>query len=184
MSSLPAGLAGSDRSSGDGFITSSLDTINRPPSTLPSTPVPQHRERRRQSRRGSSSSRLTTVKTPQSRKRATLRCRNYRTRTAKKENQPSAVASDSGYAYTTTKTGSEFSKHGNNSSILSKLRVCSLLIRFFLWLCKYRRIVCPVLTTLMTIVQSNVQVSVRDGGQQQGLCWFMGFFKRHKNYGT
>ncbi|EMP39337.1 Zinc finger and SCAN domain-containing protein 29 [Chelonia mydas] len=55
---------GSNRSSRDRFITSSLDVINRPPSTIPSTPVLQHHERHWQSRQGSSSSRLTTVETP------------------------------------------------------------------------------------------------------------------------
>ncbi|EMP33184.1 Glycogen debranching enzyme [Chelonia mydas] len=52
MSSLPTGSVGSDRSSGDRFIASSLDVINRSVSALPSTPVLERRERRRQSQRG------------------------------------------------------------------------------------------------------------------------------------
>ncbi|EMP34187.1 hypothetical protein UY3_08650 [Chelonia mydas] len=63
MSILPIGLVDSDRSSGARFITSSLDTINRPLSAFPSIPVLHRHERRRQSRLGSSSSRLTAVKT-------------------------------------------------------------------------------------------------------------------------
>ncbi|EMP33346.1 hypothetical protein UY3_09505 [Chelonia mydas] len=85
MSSLPAGSVGSDRSSGDRFIASSLDTINGSPSALPSTPVLQCRERRRQSQRGRDSSQLTVAKTPhiwgeeavQSQLRSS--CRNYDT---------------------------------------------------------------------------------------------------------
>ncbi|XP_050797146.1 gamma-glutamyl hydrolase-like isoform X2 [Gopherus flavomarginatus] len=65
MSTLPAGLAGSNQSSRDQFIVSSLDAINRPPSALLLTLVPQFGERHRQSRRGSASSPLTAVKTPQ-----------------------------------------------------------------------------------------------------------------------
>ncbi|EMP39354.1 hypothetical protein UY3_03406 [Chelonia mydas] len=61
MSTLPAGLVGSDRSSRGRFMASSLDVINPPTSALPSTPVPHHHER---CRWGSSSSRLTEVKTP------------------------------------------------------------------------------------------------------------------------
>ncbi|EMP29730.1 hypothetical protein UY3_13098 [Chelonia mydas] len=64
MSSLPARRVGSDQSSGDRFIASSLDEINRPPSTLPSTPILQRHKGRRQSRQESGSSRLTVVKTP------------------------------------------------------------------------------------------------------------------------
>ncbi|EMP35018.1 hypothetical protein UY3_07826 [Chelonia mydas] len=65
MSSLTAGSAGSDRSNGDQFIESSLDAINQPSSALPSTPVLQCNERRRQSRWGSGSNRLSAVETPQ-----------------------------------------------------------------------------------------------------------------------
>ncbi|EMP42448.1 hypothetical protein UY3_00287 [Chelonia mydas] len=43
-------------SSGDRFIASSLDTINRPPERSPSTPVLHFCESRRQSRQGSVSS--------------------------------------------------------------------------------------------------------------------------------
>ncbi|EMP35492.1 hypothetical protein UY3_07456 [Chelonia mydas] len=64
LSTLPAGLMDSDRSSGDRFIASSLDMINRPPSALPSTPVLHWSERRRQSQWGSISSRFTAVKMP------------------------------------------------------------------------------------------------------------------------
>ncbi|XP_074824854.1 BTB/POZ domain-containing protein KCTD15 isoform X2 [Natator depressus] len=51
-------------SSGGRFIASRLDAINRPPSTLPWTPVLHQGERRRRSRRESVSHRLTAVKTP------------------------------------------------------------------------------------------------------------------------
>ncbi|EMP28750.1 hypothetical protein UY3_14136 [Chelonia mydas] len=72
MSSLRVGLAGSNRPSGDRFIVSSLDKINRPPSSLPLTPVLQRRERCRQSQRGSGSSRLNAVETPRVMKRKAL----------------------------------------------------------------------------------------------------------------
>ncbi|EMP23850.1 hypothetical protein UY3_19100 [Chelonia mydas] len=52
MSTLPAGLAGSDRSIGDRFITSSVDAINRYPIALPSSLELHHNERRKQSQWG------------------------------------------------------------------------------------------------------------------------------------
>ncbi|EMP33009.1 hypothetical protein UY3_09855 [Chelonia mydas] len=64
MSILPTGSVGSDQSSGGRFIASSLEAINRPPRALPSTPALHRCERRKQSRWGSSNSRLTIVKTP------------------------------------------------------------------------------------------------------------------------
>ncbi|EMP38000.1 hypothetical protein UY3_04759 [Chelonia mydas] len=57
-SSLPAGSVGSDR-----FIASRLDTINRSPNVLPVDSGTPASERRKRSRRGSGSGRLTAVLT-------------------------------------------------------------------------------------------------------------------------
>ncbi|EMP38338.1 Poly [ADP-ribose] polymerase 14 [Chelonia mydas] len=63
MSTLPARSACSDRSIGDRFIVSSVDTINRSPIALPSTPELLHGKRRKRSRRGSGRRRSRAVRT-------------------------------------------------------------------------------------------------------------------------
>ncbi|EMP36447.1 hypothetical protein UY3_06429 [Chelonia mydas] len=68
MSTLRIGLTGSNQSSRDRFIVSSLDAINRPLSARPSFQWSTGVDMRRRSRRGSVSPLLTTVKIPQKRK--------------------------------------------------------------------------------------------------------------------
>ncbi|EMP38275.1 hypothetical protein UY3_04484 [Chelonia mydas] len=63
MSTLPAGSAGSDLSTGDRFIASSVDVINRSPIALPSTLEFHHGERQKRRQRGSSSRRSRTART-------------------------------------------------------------------------------------------------------------------------